>query len=129
MRNYIRNKIRSYVSGIAKQCVNDALTEDRWSQVADHLGERFTAVDIAGCVSPRDIAQYVDVAKIVAEIKDYCVEFLDASDVAENFSACEIASEIDLSEVASEVDVSDLADNLDYRRLALHLLHYVKGGA
>ena len=126
MVKYIKNRVRSYLSGIAKQCVEDALTDDRWGQVADELATRFTAVDIAGCVSPEDIAQHVDLDRI----KDYCVDLLDVSEVAENFSACEIACEIDISEIASEVEVdaSELAEYLDYRMLAMQLLKCVKGG-
>ena len=126
MVKYIRNRVRSYLSGIAKQCVEDALSDDRWGQVADELATRFTAVDIAGCVSPEDIAQHVD----LDDIKDYCAEAMDAEELAGWFSVSDIASEIDISEIASEieVDASELAENLDYRMLAMELLKCVKGG-
>ena len=126
MVKYIKNRVRSYLSGIAKQCVDDALTDDRWGQVADELATRFTAVDIAGCVSPADIAQHVD----LDEIKDYCAEAMDAEELAGWFSVSEIASEIDPNEIACEieVDASELAENLDYRMLAMELLKCVKGG-
>jgi hypothetical protein len=127
MVKYIKNRVRSYLSGIAKQCVDDALSDDRWGQVADELATRFTAVDIAGCVSPEDIAQHVD----LDEIKDYCAEAMDAEELAGWFSVSDIASEIDPNEIACEieVDASELADNLDYRMLAMELLKCVKGGA
>ena len=128
MVKYIKNRVRSYLSGIAKQCVDDALSDDRWGQVADELATRFTAVDIAGCVSPEDIAQHVD----LDEIKDYCAEAMDAEELAGWFSVSDIASEIDSSEIATEIaDYRRLAmdDNLDYRRLAMELLKCVKGGA
>jgi hypothetical protein len=126
MVKYIKNRVRSYLSGIAKQCVEDALTDDRWGQVADELATRFTAVDIAGCVSPEDIAQHVDLDRI----KDYCAEAVDAEELAGWFSVSDIASEIDPNEIACEieVDASELAENLDYRMLAMELLKCVKGG-
>ena len=126
MVKYIKNRVRSYLSGIAKQCVDDALSDDRWGQVADELATRFTAVDIAGCVSPEDIAQHVD----LDEIKDYCAEAMDAEELAGWFSVSDIASEIDPNEIACEieVDASELAENLDYRMLAMELLKCVKGG-
>ena len=126
MVKYIKNRVRSYLSGIAKQCVDDALSDDRWGQVADELATRFTAVDIAGCVSPADIAQHVD----LDEIKDYCAEAMDAEELAGWFSVSDIASEIDPNEIACEieVDASELAENLDYRMLAMELLKCVKGG-
>ena len=124
MVKYIKNRVRSYLSGIAKQCVDDALSDDRWGQVADQLATRFTAVDIAGCVSPEDIAQHVD----LDEIKDYCAEAVDTEELAGWFSVSDIASEIDPNEIASEieVDASELAENLDYRMLAMELLKCVK---
>ena len=127
MVKYIKDRVRSYLSGIAKQCVDDALSDDRWGQVADQLATRFTAVDIAGCVSPEDIAQHVD----LDEIKDYCAEAMDAEELAGWFSVSDIASEIDPNEIACEieVDASELAENLDYRMLAMELLKCVKGGA
>ena len=126
MVKYIKNRVRSYLSGIAKQCVEDALSGDKLGQVADELATRFTAVDIAGCVSPADIAQHVD----LDEIKDYCAEAMDAEELAGWFSVSEIASEIDPNEIACEieVDASELAENLDYRMLAMELLKCVKGG-
>ena len=122
MVKYIKNRVRSYLSGIAKQCVEDALSDGRLGQVADHLAERFTAVDIAGCISPRDIAQHVD----MDEIKDYCAEAVDTEELAGWFEVCDIASEIDPNEIACNIEVD--ADNLDYRRLAMELLKCVKGG-
>ena len=126
MVKYIKNRVRSYLSGIAKQCVEDALSGDKLGQVADELATRFTAVDIAGCVSPEDIAQHVD----LDEIKNYCAEAMDAEELAGWFSVSDIASEIDPNEIACEieVDASELAENLDYRMLAMELLKCVKGG-
>ena len=123
MVKYIKNMVRSYLSGIAKQCVDDALTDDRWGQVADHLAERFTAVDIAGCISPEDIAQHVD----LDEIKEYCAEAVDTEELAGWFEVSDIASEIDPNDIASEIEVD--VKILDYRRLAIELLKCVKGGA
>jgi hypothetical protein len=152
MVKYIKNRVRSYLSGIAKQCVEDALSGDKLGQVADELATRFTAVDIAGCVSPEDIAQHVD----LDDIKDYCAEAMDAVDyeeLARWFEVSDIASEIDISDIASEIAIHSqeladnldyrrlamadnldyrrlaMADNLDYRRLAMELLKCVKGGA
>ena len=138
MVKYIKNRVRSYLSGIAKQCVDDALSDDRWGQVADQLATRFTAVDIAGCVSPEDIAQHVD----LDDIKDYCAEAMDAEELAGWFSVSDIASEIDISDIAGQIAIHSqeladnldyrrlaMADNLDYRRLAMELLKCVKGGA
>jgi len=65
MVKYIKDRVRSYVSGIAKQCVEDALTEDRWSQVAEAIDTE----ELAGWFSVSDIASEIDPNEIACEIE------------------------------------------------------------